>query len=118
MRRYLAVCGLAAVVGVVGAFGFSPLLKVPFAKQGEPRVIPIAQSKFAGENALATPSLRFPLLAGGTLPARFPSRSVGNLQEGGNCKLCPCDWYNMPGGGIEVLIHATRVEPRFLRRIR
>jgi len=27
-------------------------------------------------------------------------------------------WYNMPGGGIEVLIHATRVEPRFLRRIR
>ena len=70
MRRYLAVCGLAAVVGVVGAFGFSPLLKVPFAKQGEPRVIPIAQSKFAGENALATPSLRFPLLAGGTERAR------------------------------------------------
>jgi hypothetical protein len=27
-------------------------------------------------------------------------------------------WYNMPGGGIEVLIHATRLEPRFLRRIR
>ena len=70
MRRYLAVCGLAAVVGVVGAFGFSPLLKVPFAKQGEPRVIPIAQSKFAGENALATPSLRFPLRAGGTERAR------------------------------------------------
>ena len=23
--------------------------------------------------------------------ARFPSRSGGNLKEGGNCKLCPCD---------------------------
>jgi hypothetical protein len=42
-----------------------------------------------------TPSLRFPLQAGGTeptRPTRFPSRSGGNLQEGGNCKLCPCDW--------------------------
>ncbi len=27
-------------------------------------------------------------------------------------------WYNMPGGGVEILIHASRVEPRFLRRIR
>ena len=43
-----------------------------------------------------TPSLRFPLQAGGTeptRPTRFPSRSGGNLKEGGNCKLCPCDWY-------------------------
>jgi len=43
-----------------------------------------------------TPSLRFPLLAGGTeptRPTRFPSRSGGNHKEGGNCKLCPCDWY-------------------------
>jgi len=38
---------------------------VPLAKQGEP-------------NGRAT---------------RFPSRSGGNLQEGGNCKLCPCGWY-------------------------
>ena len=30
-----------------------------------------------------TPSLRFPLPAGGTTPARFPSRSGGNLKEGG-----------------------------------
>ena len=75
-------------------------------------------SQSSQKQQLMPPSLRFPLLAGGTLPARFPSRSGGNLQEGGNCKLCPCDWYNMPEGGIEVLIHATRVEPRFLRRIR
>jgi probable rRNA maturation factor len=31
----------------------------------------------------ATPSLRFPLLAGGTAPDGFPSRSGGNLKEGG-----------------------------------
>jgi hypothetical protein len=30
-----------------------------------------------------TPSLRFPLLAGGTAPEWFPSRSGGNLEEGG-----------------------------------
>jgi hypothetical protein len=29
----------------------------------------------------------FPLRAGGTKPARFPSRSGGNLQEGGNYEL-------------------------------
>jgi len=33
-------------------------------------------------------SLRFPLLAGGTKTLRFPSRSGGNLKEGGNsCNL-------------------------------
>jgi hypothetical protein len=31
---------------------------------------------------LTTPSVRFPLRAGGTAPARFPSRSGGNLKEG------------------------------------
>jgi hypothetical protein len=44
-------------------------------------------------------SLRFPLQAGGTeptRPTRFPSRSGGNLKEGGNCKLCPCNWYYYP----------------------
>jgi hypothetical protein len=71
-----------------------------------------------------TPSLRFPLPAGGTelahgmvplakrgnragtwlgspreagepmRPTRFPSRSGGNLKEGGRTKLCPRDWYN------------------------
>ena len=34
--------------------------------------------------SLDTPSLRFPLQAGGTEPERFPSRSGGNLQEGGS----------------------------------
>jgi ATP-dependent helicase/nuclease subunit A len=34
--------------------------------------------------SLDTPSLRFPLQAGGTEPARFPSRSGGNLTEGGS----------------------------------
>jgi hypothetical protein len=35
------------------------------------------------QQVLATPSLRFPLQAGGTDPLRFPSRSGGNLTEGG-----------------------------------
>jgi hypothetical protein len=34
-----------------------------------------------------------PASRGNRTPARFPSRSGGNLKEGGNCKLCPCDWY-------------------------
>jgi hypothetical protein len=53
---------------------------------------------------LITPSLRFPLLAGGTKTLRFPSRSGGNLKEGVfnlACfhKLCPRDWYyTLPRG--------------------
>ena len=35
---------------------------------------------------LKTPSLRFPLRAGGTDPSRFPSRSGGNLTEGGKSR--------------------------------
>jgi hypothetical protein len=31
--------------------------------------------------------VRLPLQAGGTKTLRFPSRSGGNLKEGGNCKL-------------------------------
>jgi hypothetical protein len=61
------------------------------------RLIPIAGTQFTKTSEIETPSLRFPLQAGGTeptRPTRFPSRSGGNLQEGGNCKLCPCDWYN------------------------
>ena len=41
-------------------------------------------------------SLRVPLQAGGTeptRPTRFPSRSGGNLQEGGNYELWLGDWY-------------------------
>jgi diguanylate cyclase (GGDEF)-like protein len=36
-----------------------------------------------------TPSSRFPLQAGGTEPTRFPSRSRGNLKEGGSANLTP-----------------------------
>ena len=59
-------------------------------------IIPIAGTQFTKTSEIETPSLRFPLLAGGTeptRPTRFPSRSGGNHKEGGNCKLCPCDWY-------------------------
>ena len=41
-------------------------------------------------------SLRFPLQAGGTKTLRFPSRSGGNLKEGGNCELWWFSWYNTP----------------------
>jgi hypothetical protein len=43
---------------------------------------------------LKTPSFRFPLRAGGTKPLRFPSRSGGNLKEGGivnfDCAVGKC----------------------------
>jgi hypothetical protein len=47
-----------------------------------------------------TPSCRFPLRAGGTAmcAARFPSRSGGNLKEGGNQELWLRDWYNKKEG--------------------
>ena len=50
-------------------------------------IIPIAKPKFTKKQQLITPSLRFPLKAGGTETLRFPSRSGGNLKEGGNCEL-------------------------------
>jgi para-aminobenzoate synthetase/4-amino-4-deoxychorismate lyase len=49
-----------------------------------------------------TPSLRFPLPAGGTTPARFPSRSGGNLKEGGKDTRphLPADaQLSLPAGG-------------------
>jgi hypothetical protein len=60
MRRVFALYGLMAVAS---AFGLSLLPKVSTTSQEEPRVITIA-------SAVATPSLRFPLLAGGTERAR------------------------------------------------
>jgi len=63
------------------------------------------RAKVHKKQQLMTPSLRFSLLAGGTeptRPTRFPSQSGGNLQEGGNCKLCPCDWYNPVGADLRV----------------
>jgi para-aminobenzoate synthetase/4-amino-4-deoxychorismate lyase len=49
-----------------------------------------------------TPSLRFPLPAGGTTPAQFPSRSGGNLKEGGKDTRphLPADaQLSLPAGG-------------------
>ena len=59
-------------------------LAVPLAKRGEPKgggqienfgraigIIPIAHPEFVNESAIKTPSLRFPLQAGGTERARF-----------------------------------------------
>ena len=62
-----------------------------------------------------TPSLRFPLQAGGTepmRPTRFPSRSGGNLKEGGNCKLCPCDWYKDAISSVGAHGCAPHIHPR------
>jgi hypothetical protein len=47
-----------------------------------------------------SPSFSFPLPAGGTAmcAARFPSRSGGNLKEGGNQELWLRNWYNKKEG--------------------
>jgi len=66
-----------------------------------------------------TPSLRFPLQAGGTeptRPTRFPSRSGGNLKEGGNCKLCPCDWYYITVVACQWVTETTHRRFRMMRR--
>ena len=58
-------------------------------------IIPIAGTQFTITCAIEAPLLQVPpARRGNRTRARFPSRSGGNLKEGGNCKLCPCDWYN------------------------
>jgi len=105
--------------GVVVEKGIAPNL-YPIAPTPPPTWIgvlhtytPIAEREFTARRQSATPSLRFPLRAGGTKPlrgspreaaetdpalgspreaggnqppARFPSRSGGNLMEGVNCE--------------------------------
>ena len=80
---------------------------VPLAKRGEPAggghfinsecaigIIPIAGTQFTKTSAIEDPLLKVPPASrGNRTRARFPSRSGGNLQEGGNCKLRPRDWY-------------------------
>ena len=40
--------------------------------------------------------------AGGTEPLRgSPREAGGTLRRGGNCKLCPCDWYNIVSVDIQ-----------------
>jgi hypothetical protein len=56
-------------------------------------VIPIAEPKFT-KNPVDDPLLQVPPASrGNRTPARFPSRSGGNLKEGGNCELWLCSWY-------------------------
>jgi hypothetical protein len=58
-------------------------------------IIPIARTQFTKTSAIEDPLLKVPpARRGNRTRARFPSRSAGNLQEGGNCKLRPRDWYN------------------------
>jgi thiamine biosynthesis lipoprotein len=55
-----------------------------------------------------TPSLRFPLHAGGTEPQRFPSRSGGNLKEGGNNSQAHAGWLiRLPDGSETLLCDAA-----------
>jgi hypothetical protein len=49
--------------------------------------------QFTKTSAIEAPLLKVPPASrGNRTRARFPSRSGGNLQEGGNCKLRPRDW--------------------------
>jgi hypothetical protein len=50
----------------------------------------------ASKHARKKPYPSKPARRGNRPPARFPSRSGGNLQEGGDCRLCPCDRYYPP----------------------
>ena len=52
----------------------------------------------------STPSLRFPLQAGGTELQRFPSRSGGNLKEGGKTRTEPTGWHIRLPDGSETLL--------------
>jgi len=56
----------------------------------------------------STPSLRFPMHAGGTEFERFPSRSGGNLQEGGNTSHTQSGWLiRLPNGSERLLRDAA-----------
>jgi hypothetical protein len=53
-------------------------------------IIPIAEPEFTKVRINENPLLKVPpARRGNRTRARFPSRSGGNLQEGGNCKLRP-----------------------------
>ena len=64
------------------------------ARQKPTPLIPIAGTQFTKTSAIEDPLLKVPPASrGNRTRARFPSRIGGNLQEGGNCKLCLCGWY-------------------------
>ena len=90
-------------------------------KRGEPKgggqfinsehatgIIPIAEPEFTKVRINENPLLKVPPASrGNRTRARFPSRSGGNLQEGGNCKLRPRDWYKMHEHTDEVIVNYT-----------
>jgi hypothetical protein len=67
-------------------------------------IIPTAWAKFMKTIATENPLLKVPPASrGNRTRARFPSRSRGNLQEGGNCKLRPRDWYYTQSVGTDTV---------------
>jgi thiamine biosynthesis lipoprotein len=78
-------------------FESTPSLRFPLQAGG-------TESSRRGENLeeQSTPSLRFPMHAGGTEFERFPSRSGGNLQEGGNTSHTQSGWLIRLPDGSEV----------------
>ena len=71
-------------------------------------LIPIAEPEFTKVRINENPLLKVPpARRGNRTRARFPSRSGGNLQEGGNCKLRPRDWYKMHEHTDEVIVNYT-----------
>jgi len=58
----------------------------------------------AHDDARTTPSLRFPLPAGGTAPDGFPSQSGGNLKEGGQTDIVDLP----PLGDIVISVETAR----------
>ena len=74
-------------------------------------IIPIAWAKFTKTSESEDPLLKGSPCTQGEpngRVARFPSRSGGNLQEGGNCKPCPRDWYD-----ISPSVNPTRPANRY-----
>ena len=84
-------------LGTPADFESTPSLRFPMHAGG-------TESSRRGENLeeQSTPSLRFPLQAGGTESVWFPSRSGGNLQEGGNTSHTQSGWLIRLPDGSEV----------------
>jgi thiamine biosynthesis lipoprotein len=90
-------------LGTPADFESTPSLRFPMHAGG-------TESSRRGENLeeQSTPSLRFPLQAGGTEGRRFPSRSGGNLQEGGNTSHTQSGWLiRLPNGSERLLRDAA-----------